>query len=64
MEMQETLIASNPKTTFVVAHCGSYSENLIAVGKMLDRYPNMYVDIADRINELGRQPYSSYDFLN
>jgi len=64
MEMQETLIATNPKTTFVVAHCGSYSENLIAVGKMLDRYPNMYVDIAERINELGRQPYSSYDFLN
>lgn len=63
MEMQENMIASNPNTKFIIAHFGSYSENLKRVGEWLDRYPNMYVDIAARISELGRQPYSSKAFL-
>lgn len=63
MQMQENLIAGNPDTTFIVAHFGSYSENIVAVGKWLDKYSNMYVDIAARISELGRQPYSSKGFF-
>ena len=63
MEMQENLLANNEKTTFIVAHCGSYSENLAQVGKWLDAYANMYVDFADRINDLGRQPYTSRAFF-
>lgn len=63
MEMQERLIQNNPKTTFIVAHVGSYSENLRFVGSCLDRYPNMYVDIAQRVSELGRQPYSASEFF-
>lgn len=63
LEMQEHMIASNPKTTFVVAHVGSYAENLRAVSRWLDTYPNMYVDIAARVSELGRQPYTSQAFL-
>lgn len=63
MKMQENLIAGNPDTTFIVAHLGSYSENIGAVSKWLDKYSNMYVDIAARISELGRQPYSSKRFF-
>lgn len=63
MQMQENLIASNPDTTFIIAHFGSYSENLARVGQWLDAYPNMYVDIAARISELGRQPYTARKFL-
>jgi predicted TIM-barrel fold metal-dependent hydrolase len=63
MEQQERLIASNPGTTFIVAHCGSYAENLAAVAAWLDRYPNLYVDLAARLGELGRQPYSAREFL-
>lgn len=63
MEMQERLIENNPKTTFVIAHCGSFSENLAYVSKCLDRFPNMNVDIAARIAELGRQPYTSRKFF-
>jgi predicted TIM-barrel fold metal-dependent hydrolase len=64
MDMQENLIASNPETTFIIAHGGSFSENLGYVGKCLDKYPNMYVDIAARIAEFGRQPYTSRKFFN
>lgn len=63
MEQQETLIAENPKTTFVVAHGGSYSENLGQVGEWLERYPNMHIDIAARLAEFGRQPYTSRKFF-
>lgn len=63
MEYQERMIAENPETTFIVAHFGSYSENLAQVGRWLDAYPNMNVDIAMRISELGRQPYTSRKFF-
>ena len=63
MEMQEHMIAENPDTIFIIAHFGSYSENLAQVGAWLDRYPNMYVDTAARISELGRQPYTAKAFF-
>lgn len=63
LAMQESMIARNPKTLFVVAHGGSYSENLGYVAKMLDQYPNMHIDIAARLNEFGRQPYTAREFF-
>jgi len=56
-------IARNPETTFICAHFANDGEDLAAVGKWLDAYPNMYVDIDARISELGRQPYSSRRFF-
>ncbi len=56
------LVARHPATTFVGAHVGCYSENLPWVAQLLDRCPNFYVDIAARISELGRQPYSARRF--
>lgn len=64
MKMQENLLAQNPQTVFIIPHVGSYAENLAQVGTWLDCYPNMYIDIADRLNELGRQPYSARAFFN
>lgn len=63
MEQQERLLASNPDTVFIIAHMGSYGENLGFVGKCLDKYPNMYVDTAARLAELGRQPYTARKFF-
>ena len=59
----EELIAENPHTTFIMAHVGWYAENLSWVGYILDKYQNAYVDISERIAELGRQPYSSKRFF-
>ena len=59
MEMQENVIARHPETTFVVAHIGSAGEDLARVDAMMEKYPNMNIDIAARISELGRQPYSA-----
>lgn len=63
LEQQENMLAQNPKTTFIIAHSGSYPENLGYVAKCLDKYPNMYIDTAARLAEFGRQPYTSRKFF-
>jgi len=57
------VIARHPKTTFICAHFANNPEDLAAVGRWLDSYPNMYVDVDARISELGRQPYTVRKFL-
>jgi predicted TIM-barrel fold metal-dependent hydrolase len=63
IEAQLRMISRHPSTRFISAHVLSYSENLRWVSAALDRFPNLWVDISERIGELGRQPYSSRDFL-
>ncbi len=57
------LVARHPQTTFIGAHVGCYAEDLAWVSAVLDRCPNFYVDIAARIAELGRQPYTARRFF-
>jgi predicted TIM-barrel fold metal-dependent hydrolase len=63
MQQQANLLAKHPNVNFQSAHVASYAENLAYVGDMLDTHPNLYVDISERIAELGRQPYTARDFL-
>jgi predicted TIM-barrel fold metal-dependent hydrolase len=57
------VIARHPDTVFVGAHMAGDPEDLAEVGRWLDEMPNLYVDIASRIAELGRQPYSAREFV-
>jgi predicted TIM-barrel fold metal-dependent hydrolase len=57
------LVRRHPATTFVAAHVASASEDLTNVGRLLDACPNLYVDIAARLAELGRQPYTARSFF-
>jgi predicted TIM-barrel fold metal-dependent hydrolase len=57
------LVLRHPRTTFIGAHVGCHAENLAWVGQLLDRAPNLYVDISARISELGRQPYAARRFF-
>lgn len=57
------IIARHPKTTFIGAHVANNPEDLATVGKWLDKYPNLVVEFASRIGELGRQPYTARKFL-
>jgi predicted TIM-barrel fold metal-dependent hydrolase len=52
----ERLVADHPEIAFIGAHVGCHPEDLAAVGRMLDGYPNFNVDICARVSELGRQP--------
>jgi len=57
------VIARHPNTQFVTLHVGNFSEDLQNVGETLDRFPNMSVDIAARVGELGRQPVTARKFF-
>jgi predicted TIM-barrel fold metal-dependent hydrolase len=52
----ERRIARHPKTTFVSVHFGNCAEHPDRVAEMLRKYPNLYIDTAARIPELGRHP--------
>lgn len=57
------VIARHPKTNFIGAHVANNPEDLVTVGQWLEDYPNLYVELASRIGELGRQPYSARRFF-
>jgi predicted TIM-barrel fold metal-dependent hydrolase len=60
---RDRVFARHPKTQFIALHVGNYAENLGQVSKSLDRFPNMHVEIAARIGELGRQPRTARNFF-
>ncbi len=62
MTERKNVFAKHPKTNFIVAHLGWHGNDLERLGKLFDTYPNVYVDNAAVLAELGRQPYASRDF--
>jgi predicted TIM-barrel fold metal-dependent hydrolase len=63
IEARNRVIARHPNTHFIVLHVGNFAENLENVSQNLDRFPNMHVDTAARIGELGRQPRAARAFF-
>lgn len=63
LEARNRVIARHPETTFIGAHVANNPEDLATVGQWLDEYPNLYVEIAARIGELGRQPFTAREFF-
>jgi predicted TIM-barrel fold metal-dependent hydrolase len=62
-QARNQLFKRHPQTTFIAAHLGNDGEDLAETAALLVEHPNVYVEIASRISELGRQPYSARDFL-
>ena len=62
MTERNNLFAKHPKTNFIAAHLGYHGNDLERLGKLFDAYPNVYVDNAAVLAELGRQPYAARDF--
>jgi predicted TIM-barrel fold metal-dependent hydrolase len=57
------VVERHPKTIFIGAHIAGNSEDLSAVSEWLNRYPNLYVELAARVAELGRQPVTARKFF-
>ena len=65
LEARNRVFARHPKTcVLVVLHVGNCAENLASVSENLDQFPNVSVDIAARIGELGRQPRTARKFFD
>lgn len=60
---RDRVLARHPHTQFIVLHVGNFAEDLGAVSAAMDRYPNMSVELAARVGELGRQPRTSRRFF-
>jgi predicted TIM-barrel fold metal-dependent hydrolase len=52
----ERRIARHPHTTFISVHFGNAAERPEYVAQLLRKYPNLYIDTAARIPEMGRHP--------
>jgi len=63
LEARNRVFARHPKTQFIALHVGNFAENLENVSENLDRFPNMSVELAARIGELGRQPRTARKFF-
>ena len=55
LEALERVIERHPKTTFVCVHFGNNPEDIDWVDRQLDKHPNMNIDLAARIPEIGRR---------
>jgi predicted TIM-barrel fold metal-dependent hydrolase len=62
MNERNHVFAKHPKTNFIVAHLAWHGNDLERLGRLFDTYPNVYIDNAAVLAELGRQPYAAYDF--
>ena len=63
LAQRDRVFARHPRTTFVAAHVAERPEKLSYVSELLDKYPNLFVDIGARSAELGRQPYTARTFF-
>ena len=63
LEARDRLFARHPRTTWVALHVGHHAEDLGDVAGLLDRFPNVHVELGARLGELGRQPRASRRFF-
>ncbi|MBR1807858.1 MAG: amidohydrolase family protein [Paludibacteraceae bacterium] len=59
----ENAVRENPQTLFIACHYLNMNHDLPRLGAMLDRYPNMYIDIAARVAEAAQTPRATRDFI-
>jgi len=57
------LLEKHPRLTLIACHLGNQGNDLAALARELDRYPNLYVDISARDYEVGREPRAASKFL-
>jgi len=63
IEARDRMFAKHPNTTFISLHVGNWPEDLDYVSDLLNRHPNVVVEIGARVAELGRQPRRARRFF-
>lgn len=63
IDEQHNVFRKHKNTIFINAHMGWYANDLLKLSSLLDAFPNMYVEIAAVIAELGRQPRFAREFF-
>ncbi len=52
----ENVVRQNPSTIFIACHLANCCADLSILGSLLDKYPNLYADIAARYGEIAPIP--------
>ncbi len=60
---RDRLLARHPDTIFIACHLSNQGNDLASLSKVLERFPNLYLDISARDYEVGRQPRNAAAFL-
>jgi uncharacterized protein len=60
---QHHLFERHPNTIFIAAHAGWLMSDTAKLGAMLDRCPNVYIEIGAIDSEIGRQPRTAKAFF-
>ena len=63
MDEQHHIFARHRNTIFIAAHFGWLANNLAALGAMLDSLPNVYIEFAAIMEEIGREPVTARKFF-
>ncbi|MCM1150603.1 MAG: amidohydrolase [Alistipes sp.] len=59
----ERTVAAYPGTTFIACHYLNMNQDLERLGALLDKYPNLYVDLSGRMGEAAVTPRATRRFL-
>ena len=59
----EHAVRDNPKTTFIACHLANCCSDLSMLAALLDKYPNLYADIAARYGEFAPVPRYTKAFM-
>jgi predicted TIM-barrel fold metal-dependent hydrolase len=60
---RDRLFAANPKTRFIGAHFAYYGHDLKAAAALLDRLPNVVLEVSAVLYEFGRAPRAAREFF-
>jgi predicted TIM-barrel fold metal-dependent hydrolase len=63
MTERNQLFQNHPKTRFIAAHFGWHANDLGKAARLLDEHPNVVLEVAAIIYDLGRQPRAAHDFF-
>ncbi len=60
---RDRMFRKHPKTTFLAAHFAYRGNDLAKAQEMIDTMPNVHLEVAAILAELGRQPRAAHDFF-
>jgi predicted TIM-barrel fold metal-dependent hydrolase len=60
---RDRMFEANPKTRYIGAHFAYYGHNLPGAAKLLDRLPNVVLEVSAVLYDFGRQPRAAREFF-
>ena len=60
---RDRMFEANPKTRYIGAHFAYYGHNLPGAARLLDRLPNVVLEVSAVLYEFGRQPRAAREFF-